>query len=80
MVIIQEKPTTKTGKSMLKADVLNHYRTQVAIAKAAGITQAAVSKWPDVVPEGSAYKLESVSSGALKVDKSLYAAPLDKAS
>jgi DNA-binding transcriptional regulator YdaS (Cro superfamily) len=57
---------------MYKADAVRHFGSQIAVARALGITKGAVSLWGNVVPEGSAYKLESVTGGALKVDPTLY--------
>lgn len=57
---------------MLKKDVLAYYGSQSAVARALGISHVAVSKWPQVVPEGSAYKLESLTERKLVVDRSLY--------
>lgn len=42
------------------------------IAQALGISRAAVSKWPDLIPEGSAYKLESITDRKLRVDARNY--------
>lgn len=57
----------------MKTDTaIEHFGNRAAIAKALGISRAAVSKWGDVVPEGSAYKLESLTAGALRADSSLY--------
>lgn len=42
------------------------------MARALGVTVGAISQWGDVLPEGKAYKLESISNGKLKVDPSLY--------
>lgn len=43
------------------------------IARLLDISRAAVSKWGDIVPEGTAYKLESLTGGELKVESKLYA-------
>lgn len=51
---------------------IKYFKTRSGVARALGISRAAVSKWGPVVPEGSAYKLESLTSGALKVDPALY--------
>lgn len=51
---------------------IKHFKTRAAIARALGISRAAVSKWGPVVPEGSAYKLESLTGAELKVDPALY--------
>lgn len=58
---------------MLKADAIAHFGSQAKIARALNITEAAVSLWGDVVPEGSAYKLESVTRRVLRVNPALYA-------
>ncbi len=57
---------------MLTADAIAHFGTRSEIARALAISRAAVSKWGDVVPEGSAYKIESITGGKLKADPSLY--------
>jgi hypothetical protein len=57
---------------MLKSDVIAHFKTQAAIAKALEISEAAVSLWDEIIPEGSAYKLESITKRALRVDPALY--------
>lgn len=57
---------------MLKSDVIAHFKSPSAVAEALGVTIAAVSGWGDVVPEGSAYKLQVLTEGHLKVDPALY--------
>lgn len=57
---------------MLKKDVIAHFGSRAKTAQALGISRAAVSKWSRKIPEGSAYKVESVTAGALKVDPSAY--------
>lgn len=57
---------------MLKSDALAYFGTPSAVAEALGITVAAVSMWGDVIPEGSAYKLQVVTDGALVVRPKLY--------
>lgn len=42
------------------------------VARALGISRAAVAKWGAVVPEGSAYKMQVISGGKLLVDPSRY--------
>lgn len=42
------------------------------IATALGITVGAISQWGDVVPEGQAYKLQSITNGELQVRPELY--------
>lgn len=52
---------------MRKSAVIDYYKTASAVAAALEISPAAVSKWPEIVPEGSAYKLHVVTGGALDV-------------
>lgn len=57
---------------MRKSDVLAHFETPSAVADALGISVSAVSGWDEIVPEGSAYKLQVITGDALRVDPSLY--------
>ena len=57
---------------MLKSTVIEYFKTQAAVAKALEISEAAVSLWPEIIPEGSAYKLESLTKRRLRVDPSVY--------
>lgn len=52
---------------MKKADVIKFYGSASKVAEILAISRAAVSQWPEEVPETSAYKLESLSRGALRV-------------
>lgn len=58
---------------MWKSSVYRYYKSFSAIAKALGITRSAVSQWDELIPEGMAYKLESLTAGKLRVKKKLYA-------
>lgn len=58
--------------AMLKTVAIAHFGSQIALAKALGVTKGAVSLWGEVIPEGSAYKLESLTKGVLRVDPQLY--------
>ena len=64
---------------MLKSDVYRHFESLKrtlplldSIAEVLGVTKQAVSMWPDVVPQGMAYKLQVLTGGQLQVDPSLY--------
>ena len=57
---------------MLKQDVLDYFKTQVAAARAVGISKQGVWMWPEVVPQAHAWKLQILTEGKLKVDPSLY--------
>lgn len=57
---------------MRKVDVVHYFETSVAVAQALRITPQAVSQWGEIVPEGTAYKLQALTRGALKVDAKVY--------
>lgn len=58
------------GLVMWKYDVVAHFGSVIAVAKALGIKSAAVSQWPDRIPMRRAYELERLTNGTLKVDDS----------
>lgn len=51
---------------MKKATAIKHFKTAVRVAKVLGITESAVSHWPDIVPELSARRLQDLTAGRLK--------------
>lgn len=55
------------GLVMWKYEVVAHFGSVIAVAKALGIKSAAVSQWPDRIPMRRAYELERLTNGALKV-------------
>lgn len=57
---------------MLKTSVIRHFGDQAQTARALGITIGAVSQWPKVIPRGSAYQVEVVTGGKLRVDPRMY--------
>ncbi|USH01106.1 Cro/Cl family transcriptional regulator [Grimontia kaedaensis] len=57
---------------MLKQDVINHFGRQRLIADTLRISQAAVSRWGDIIPEKQALRLEYLTQGALVYDPTLY--------
>ena len=57
---------------MLRAIAIKHYGSLAAVARALGITRSAVTQWGRIVPEGMAYKLESITKGELQVDPHRY--------
>jgi DNA-binding transcriptional regulator YdaS (Cro superfamily) len=61
---------------MLKAHVLAHFGgSQVAVARALGVSKSAVSQWPKIVPLKSALRLQSLTKGVLRVDMKVYELP-----
>lgn len=66
---------------MYKKDVIAYFgHRQAPIARALGISKAAVGQWREIIPEGKAYRLQTLTNGALRVDPSLYEKPPHKAS
>lgn len=59
-------------RGMKTADVISHFGTKSAIARALSISTAAVSKWGEVVPVESAKAIEIRTNGTLRVDWSQY--------
>ncbi len=59
---------------MRKSVAVKHFGTEAAVAAALEISRAAVNKWGDVVPLESATALETLSHGAVKVERSMYPA------
>lgn len=51
-------------------DVLNHYKTQEAVAAALGINQVSISRWVtrQAVPHLRQLQLEALTGGALKAE------------
>ena len=57
----------------MKTDqVIAFYGTKTAIAKVLGISQVAVTRWGEVVPEKRAARLERLSGGKLIYDPMVY--------
>lgn len=56
---------------MTPSDLLKHYGSQTAIARALGCTQPSVNEWfeKDAVPEGRQYQAELATNGKLKAAK-----------
>lgn len=59
---------------MRKADALAHYENDThKLAAALGISRQAVEQWGELVPETSAWKLQAITGGAIKVNAAAYA-------
>lgn len=54
---------------MTYEQVLSRYGTQIALAKALGITQPTISAWGRTVPPRYQYQLEVISGGELRADR-----------
>lgn len=57
---------------MYKKEVITHFGSQRAIAKALGLSESAISQWKEVIPEKDAFKIEKMTAGALRLEPSLY--------
>ncbi|MCH4294201.1 Cro/CI family transcriptional regulator [Shewanella sp. 3B26] len=51
---------------MKKSAAIAHFGSESNLAKALGITRAAVNQWPDDVPRLRAFELEKLTEGKLK--------------
>lgn len=58
--------------AMKKKDAINYFKTPGGVAKAAGVSVAAVSQWGDRIPLGTAALLEKASGGKLKLNPADY--------
>ncbi|WP_323951406.1 Cro/CI family transcriptional regulator [Aeromonas veronii] len=54
---------------MQKSEVIEHFGTVTATAKALGISHVAVSKWAEQIPKGRAYQIEVLTGGKLKAEQ-----------
>jgi hypothetical protein len=57
---------------MYTSDVISHFGTVAAAAKALDISASAIYQWGDLVPKGTAYRLQVMTGGALQVRTDLY--------
>lgn len=57
---------------MLKVDAIKFFGSKSAVAQAAGVSAAAVSQWPDLIPMGSAAVLAARSNGRLVFNPDAY--------
>ena len=57
---------------MRKETAVAHFGSDVEVARALKISRQAVSKWPEIVPEGAAYKLQVLTGGRIQVDPACY--------
>lgn len=53
---------------MKTADVIAHFGGQGRLAKAIDVSQPAISKWGETVPELRAYQIQVLTNGKLKAN------------
>jgi hypothetical protein len=53
---------------MRTTDAINHFGSQVELAKALEITEGAVSQWGDHPPVLRQYQIQALTKGKLKAD------------
>ncbi len=64
---------------MLTSDVIAHFGSKVATARALGIQKAAVSKWKKLVPPLRAAQVHDLTRGKLRFDPADYIGKRDGA-
>jgi hypothetical protein len=57
---------------MDKQKAMDYYGSLTKLARAVDRTPSSVSEWPEIVPEGMAYKIQVLTRGRLKVDPEVY--------
>lgn len=57
---------------MKTQEVIRHFGSQAAVARALGITSSAVNQWREVVPLATAARLEKITKGELVLDVDQY--------
>lgn len=60
---------------MKKKDAIEFFGSASALAEKVGISPPAVSMWREIVPLGTATRIEKITNGALSVDLSCYPLP-----
>lgn len=53
---------------MTKKEAVNYFGSASRVAEALNLTRAAVSQWPEVVPELRQLQLERITGGKLKAE------------
>ena len=57
---------------MLKETAIKHFGSAAEVGRALGRSPSAITEWPEVVPEGMAYKLQVITGGLLRADPTMY--------
>jgi DNA-binding transcriptional regulator YiaG len=59
---------------MRYTEAIKHFGSEAQLARALGISRQAVNLWksPDRIPKGSAYQLQVITAGRLRVLPELY--------
>lgn len=59
-------------RRMLKETAIKHFGSAAELGRAIGRTPSAVTEWPEIIPEGMAYKIQVITGGLLRVDPAMY--------
>lgn len=54
---------------MRKSDVIEHFGSVTAVAKALELTTQAVSMWPETVPRNRQWQIDVLTDGKLKAQR-----------
>lgn len=54
---------------MTKSDLISYFGSRAAVARALGITRAAISAWPERPPLGRQFEIEVLTHGALRAER-----------
>jgi hypothetical protein len=57
---------------MLKSDVIAYFGGVRAVAEALKLSTQAVTEWKAIIPEVNAWRIYSMTKGALKIDEKMY--------
>lgn len=60
---------------MRTKDVISHFGSQAAVARALGIAQPSVANWPETPPPLRQLQIERLTGGKLRADPKILAAP-----
>ncbi len=60
---------------MKKEEAIRYLGSAAELARILKISEAAVSQWGEIIPQGRAYQIESLTGGELKVNQADYANP-----
>ena len=57
---------------MYKKRIISYFGNETSVAKFLSITPTAVYRWPKIIPEKQAFRLDHLTKGKLKYEPALY--------